>query len=91
MHYLKVTILHQPDAGQHSSRHFSYQELLGHTDLATAREFAFKALAEGNFQKGFVKVVFPQAADYAFQFERTGLIGYNLTQTQVQPEEVQFV
>lgn len=91
MRYAKVAILHQPDAGQHSKSHFSYPELLGHTDEATAREFAFKALDEGPFKKGIIKVVFPQAATYAFRFERMGLIGYNLFPTHEPVEEAQFV
>jgi len=91
MGYVKVTILYQPDAGQYSSRNLHYQDLLGHNDLTTARDFAFKALAEESVEKGFVKVVFTQAATYSFRFERMGLMGYNLTQTQKQPNETQFV
>jgi len=81
MNHVKVTIHHQPDAGQPSSSHFSYQELLGHTDVTTAGEFAFKALAEGTFLKGCIDVAFPEAASYSFRFERKGLMGYSLTPT----------
>lgn len=82
MSYVRVTVLHRPDAGQHSSSHFNYQEPLGHADLATARQFAFSALGEGKFQKGFVRVVFAQAARYYFRFERRGVFGFELTQAQ---------
>jgi len=91
MNHVKVTIHHQPDAGQPSSSHFSYQELLGHTDVTTAQHFAFKVLGEEHFQKGFIRVVFPQAVSYYFRFERMGLMGFNLTQAQEQQEEAQFV
>ena len=81
MRYISVTILHQPDAGQHTKGHFSFHDGLGEADVATARDFAFRALGKGHFKKGIVKVVFPHAATYAFQFERMGLLGYNLTPT----------
>jgi hypothetical protein len=64
---------------------------LGHTDVTTAKQFAFKALGEGNFQKGLMRVVFPRAVSYYFRFERMGLMGFNLTQAQEQQEEAQFV
>lgn len=80
MRYVRVTVLHQPDAGQHSSSHFSYQEALGHADLATARQFAFNALGEGKFQKGLITVVFAQGPRYHFRFERMGVLGFNLTE-----------
>ena len=91
MRYVRVTILHRPDAGQQSSSQFSYPEHLGHSDILTAREFAFRALGEGNFQKGSLKVAFPQAAPYTFRFERAGLVGHHLIQTQGQPEQAQLV
>ncbi len=91
MRYIKVTVVHQPDAGQHSSRRFTYPELLCRTDEATAREFAFKALAEDGFQKGLITVNFPEASGYSFWFERTGLVGYELTRAQGQRNEPQFV
>jgi hypothetical protein len=91
MPYVSVTILHQPDAGRQTSSHFSYHEPIGHTDVVTARDFAFKAISEGDFQKGMIKVVFPQRAPYAFRFERMGLMGYNLIQTQELPEEGHLV
>jgi hypothetical protein len=92
MRYVRVTILHRPDAGQQSSNHYSYPEHLGHTDVVTARDFAFRALGEGNFQKGSVKVVFPESAPYTFLFERMGLMGHNLVQTQEQqPGEAHLV
>jgi len=78
MRYVAVTIHHEPDAGQHSSSHFSYQDFLGHTDLVTVRGFAFKALAEEHFLKGRIEVVFPEAASRFFRFERMGLVGYKL-------------
>ncbi len=87
MRYIGVTVLHQPDAGQHSKKHFSYQEPLGQTDEVTAREFAFRALAEGQFHKGLIQVVFPQAASYSYRFERMGLMGFNLRPTQEHLEE----
>lgn len=82
MRYVRVTVLHQPDAGQHSTSHFSYQEPVGHADLATARQFAFSALGEEKFQKGFVRVGFAEAARYCFRFERRGVFGFELTQAQ---------
>jgi hypothetical protein len=88
MRYISVTILHQPDAGQHTKAHFSFHNGLGQSDVATARDFAFRALGEGYFQKGIIKVVFPHAATYAFRFERMGLMGYNLTQTHEEAQEV---
>jgi hypothetical protein len=81
MRYVRVTVLHQPDAGQPTSSHFSYQELLGHTDVATARDFAFRALGEGQFQRGVATVVFPGGAGAAFRFERRGLMGLDLVHT----------
>ena len=91
MRYVRVTILHRPDAGQQSSSHFSYPEPLGHADVVTARDFAFRALGEGNFQKGFVTVAFPQVAPYAFRFERAGLVGHTLVEIQGQPEAARLV
>jgi len=90
MRNIQVTVDHQPDAGQQSRRHFSLQDPLDQTDAPTAREFAFKALAEGGFQKGLIHVVFPQAASYSFRFERAGLVGYRLAPTQVQPKAAPF-
>ncbi len=91
MHYVKVTIFHQPDAGQHSSSRFTYQDLLDNTDASTAREFAFKALGEGNARKGRITVVFPETASFSFRFERAGLVGYKLTRTRDQPTEALLV
>jgi hypothetical protein len=91
MRYVRVTILHRPDAGQQSSSHFSFPELLGHSDMVTAREFAFRALGEGDFRKGFVTVVFPHVAPYAFRFERAGLAGHTLVETQGQPGAARLV
>lgn len=90
MRYVKVTILHQPDAGQHSTRRFTYPELLGHTDETTGREFAYKALAEGNFRIGRITVTFPEASVHPYRFERTGLLGYKLTRTLDQPNQPPF-
>jgi hypothetical protein len=91
MRYVKVTTVHQPDAGQFSNRHFAYPDFLGHTDETTAREYAFKALDEGNLRTGLIRVAFPEGAGYSFRFVRMGLMGYNLTQTQDQPHEAQLV
>jgi hypothetical protein len=91
MRYVRVTILHRPDAGQQSSSQFSYPDHLGHSDIVTARDFAYRALGEGNFQKGFVTVAFPQAAPHAFRFERAGLVGHTLVETQGQPEAARWV
>lgn len=85
MRHVRVTLVHQPDAGQKSGRQFIFQDPLDVTDLATAREFAFKALAEGSPQKGHLTVAFPEAASFSFRFERTGLIGYSLTPTPAPP------
>ena len=84
MRYVKVTTVHQPDAGQYSKGRFAYPDSLGHTDETTAREYAFKALDEGILRKGLIRVAFPEGTGYSFQFVRMGLIGYNLTQTQDQ-------
>jgi hypothetical protein len=81
MRYVRVTILHQPDAGQQATSHFSYPELLGHTDVATARDFAFRALGEGQFKQGIAKVAFPGGTGTAFRFERRGLMGFDLVHT----------
>jgi hypothetical protein len=91
MRYVRVTILHRPDSGQQSSSHFSYPELLGHSDMVTARDFAFRALGESDFQKGFVTVAFPQLAPYTFRFERAGLVGHTLVETQGEPEAAPLV
>jgi hypothetical protein len=76
--------------GQYRSRRFTYQDNLVQ-EMASARDFAFKALSEGNFLKGFICVHFQQAASYTFRFERTGLLGYRLAPTQDQPKEPPFV
>src|SRR5262249_20262116 len=81
MRYVRVTVRHQPDAGQQTTSQFSYPEVLGHTDVATARDFAFRALGEGNFKKGIIRVVFPEVTGTAFRFERAGLMGHNLVHT----------
>ena len=81
MRYVKVTVLHQPDAGQQTSSHFSYPDLLGYADVATARDFAFRALGEGQFQQGVATVVFPGGAGVAFRFQRRGLMGLDLVHT----------
>ena len=91
MRYVKVTIVHQPDAGQFSNGHFAYPDFLGHADETTAREYAFKALDDGLLQKGLIRVSFPEGPGYSFRFVRMGLMGYNLTQTQDQPQEAQLV
>jgi hypothetical protein len=91
MGHVKVTILHQPDAGQYSCRHFTYEALRGDTDLVTAREFAFRALGEGNFRKGLLQVTFPEAGSYSFRFERMGLAGYQLIPAQEQAAAAQTV
>jgi hypothetical protein len=91
MRYVKVTTVHQPDAGQYSNGHSAYPDLLGHTDETTAREFAFKTLDEGNLRKGLIRVAFPEGASYAFRFVRMGLMGYDLSQTQEQPQEARLV
>jgi len=91
MRYVKVTTVHQPDAGQCSSGHCAYPDLLGHTDEATAREYAFKALDQGILRQGLIRVAFPEGADYSFRFVRMGLMGYNLTQSQDRPQEAQLV
>jgi hypothetical protein len=91
MRYVHVTIVHQPDAGQYSKGHFAYPDVLGHTDETTAREFAFKALDEGEFRKGLIRVAFPEGPSYSFRFVRTGLMGYNLIEASEQPQELQLV
>ncbi len=91
MRYVNVTIVHQPDAGQYSSEHFAYPDVLGHTDETTAREFAFKALDEGNLRNGRIRVAFPEGPSYSFRFVRMGLMGYNLIQTSEQTQEPQLV
>ncbi len=91
MRYVQVTVDHQPDAGQRSRHRFTFQEPLDQTDALTAREHAFKALAEGDFRNGVIHVLFPQAANYSFRFERAGLMGYTLTRRQDQPKEARFV
>jgi hypothetical protein len=78
MCYVQVTVEHRPDAGQRSSRRFTFEEPLGLADEPTARGFAFEALAQDDFRKGLVRVSFPQAASYSFRFERAGLVGYRL-------------
>ena len=90
MRYIKVTVLHQPDAGQSSTSHFTYPVSLGRSDEDTAGEFAFQALGGQDYQKGFIRVAFPQTAAYYFRFERAGIMGYNLTRTQGQPQQALF-
>ena len=88
MRYVSVMVSHSPDAGRESRSHFSYQDTLQLSDLETAREFAFQALKDGSFQKGFIRVAFPETATYHFRFERAGILGYNLTQTRQYPQGV---
>ncbi len=90
MRYVKVSTVHQPDAGQYSNGHFAYPDFFGHTDETTAREFAFKALDEGILRKGLIRVAFPEGAGYSFRFVRIGLMGYNLTPAQDQLHETQL-
>ena len=87
MRYVRVTVQHHPDAGQQSSSHFNYQEPLGHTDVTTARQFAFRALGDGNFRKGFIKVVFAEGPHRHFRFERMGIAGFSLTEDQREQAE----
>jgi len=91
MRYVKVSTVHQPDAGQCSDGHCAYPDFLGYTDETTAREYAFKALDEGILRKGLIRVSFPEGSGYSFRFVRMGLVGYNLTKTQDQPQEAQHV
>lgn len=91
MRYVKVTTAHQPDAGQYSNGHRTYPDFLGHTDETTAREYAYKALDEGILRKGLIRVAFSEGSGYSFRFVRMGLMGYNLTNTQDQPQEAQRV
>jgi hypothetical protein len=79
-------VIHSPDAGRETRSHFSYKNALERSDLDTAREFAFQALGDGSFQKGEVRVVFPEKAIYHFHFERAGIMGYHLTQTRQQSQ-----
>lgn len=81
MRHVRVTLAHRPDAGQQSGSQFVYPDPLTVTDVTTAREFAFKALAEEPLQKGHLTVAFPAAASFSFRFERSGLVGYSLTLT----------
>ena len=89
MCYVQVTVEHRPDAGQPSSRRFTFEDPLGLADEPTARGLAFEALAEGRFRRGFVHVKFPEAASYTFRFERAGLVGYRLDPTQDRPAQGQ--
>lgn len=91
MRYVKVSIVHQPDAGHHTRSHVTYPDVLGQADLVTAREFAFRALAEGDLRRGRITVTFPESASYSFRFERRGLVGYELSLTRDQPRVPQLV
>lgn len=86
MRYVSVMVSHFPHAGRETRSHFSYTNALDCSDLNTAREFAFRAVGEGSYQQGHVRVVFPDIATYQFHFERAGIVGYHLTQKRQQPQ-----
>lgn len=86
----RITVLHQPDAGQPGTSHFTSQTSTGRADEDTAREFAFQALDSQHFRKGFIRVAFPEAGAYYFRFERTGVMGYSLTRMHGEPPQALF-
>ena len=86
MRHVSVLVSNFPDAGRETRSHFSYQNALERSDLDTAREFTFQALGEGSFQKGDVRVVFPEKVTYHFRFERAGIMGYTLILNRQQPQ-----